>query len=254
MTSTMEPSEDLTAQVNAEIDKLNNEGKLEVRVNYKCRICSDEPTRMLVNNLIARLLTYQDIFRILDSSINPARKTNGQRPITRRIIKTHAEGHFDIDNPARAVWRAIGLKRAEQLKRDHIEGIGGVVTTLGYLETVMQRGYETLVQPDTPVHYMDGMKAAVQLAEIESKTQGEQRTAEMLAEMSRVIAAVKDTVPAEMWPAIIAKVSGEIEGSTTRSLTAGESILDVDEEDLDEEDMEEYDPGEDEDYEGGDSG
>ena len=200
---------DIDAAVAAEMDRLRAEGKLEVVHEFRCRVCQDLPTRALINNLLARMHSYRDIYQIMSCSINPARKKQGRHPITQRIIKHHAEHHFALDNPSWAIYSSIALKREMQFGRDYENGIGESITHLAFLEIVMQRSHEHLIAPTTVVTVDEGMKAAVRLAEIERRSTGEMQHAEMMAEVHRIISAVKEVVPPQMWDAISAKVNSD---------------------------------------------
>jgi hypothetical protein len=76
-------------------------------------------------------------------------------------------------------------------------------------ETIMVRGYQTLIDPDTKVDVNTAMIAAGGLqAAIESRASGTSM-ADMRVELGRVIDAVKSTVPEALWPEIIRKIKGE---------------------------------------------
>jgi hypothetical protein len=49
------------------------------------------------------------------------------------------------------------------------------LTPLAFLETVMVKGYATLVDEHTTVSYRDGMEAALKLAEALRQAEGRQR-------------------------------------------------------------------------------
>jgi len=66
-----------------------------------------------------------------------------------------------------------------------------------------------LIQPTTVVTVGEGMTAAARLAEIERRSTGEMQHAEMMAEVHRIISAVKEVVPPQMWDAISAKVNSD---------------------------------------------
>jgi hypothetical protein len=73
----------------------------------------------------------------------------------------------------------------------------------------MVKGYQTLVDERTTVSYRDGMEAALKLAEALRRDEGEYDPAHMLAEMGRVIDAVREFVPREKWPELQAKLRGK---------------------------------------------
>ena len=78
-------------------------------------------------------------------------------------------------------------------------------------ETVMVRGYETLIDPGTTVDVNTGMLAAGRLqAMIESRA-GETSLAEIIVKMNRVIEAVRSTVPESLWPEIRRRLEGDDE-------------------------------------------
>ncbi len=52
-------------------------------------------------------------------------------------------------------------RRAKENGVDFIEGVAIAITPLAVLETVMVKGYETLVEEGTTVSYRDGVAAAL---------------------------------------------------------------------------------------------
>lgn len=246
---TEERADDIDAMVAAEIKRLREAGQLEVRTEHRCRVCADEPTRMLINNLLARMLSYRDIYTIINSSINPVRKQKGERLITQRIITHHANEHFAIDNPAWAIFRNIGVRRGRQLGRDYENGIAETVSHLAFLETVVAKGWEDLIKPDTQVPYSDGLNASVKLAEIEAKTAGAQQQAEMMAQVNRIITIFKESVPPEEWPAIVARIQGDELPPSASVPAITQRVMNVEADDDDE-----FDPGTDDDFDEEDGG
>lgn len=61
----------------------------------------------------------------------------------------------------------------------------------------------------TTVTYRDGMEAAVKLAEELRKDAGFYDKVHLMAEMGRIIDAVKEFIPREKWPELQAKLRGE---------------------------------------------
>ena len=80
---------------------------------------------------------------------------------------------------------------------------------MALLETVMVKGYQTLVDEHISVSYRDGMEAALKLNEIARKDEGAIDRARMRAEMGRVIEVVRTFIPAERWPDVQAAPRGE---------------------------------------------
>ena len=128
---------------------------------------------------------------------------------------------------ARATYREILERRAKDNSVDFIEGVATAVTPIAFLESVMVKGYQTLVDEDTTVSHRDGMEAALKLNEITRKDEGAMDRARMLADMGRIIEVVRTFIPAERWPDVQAALRGENPVSQQTS-QAGEGVRMVD--------------------------
>ena len=80
------------------------------------------------------------------------------------------------------------------------------ITPMAFYETVMARSYETLVDPATKVDVHAGMVAAGRLQALLDSRADRPDPARMLAELNRVIEAVRSTVPRPMWAQIVRKL------------------------------------------------
>ena len=88
------------------------------------------------------------------------------------------------------------------------------ITPMAFFETVMVKGYETLVDSGTKVDVSTGMIAAARLqALIESRASGT-RIADLMVQMGRIIDAIHSTVPEELWPEILRKIDGPVAADT----------------------------------------
>jgi hypothetical protein len=129
--------------------------------------------------------------------------------VTIDSIRNHAARHFPVQQVARATYREILERRAKENGVDFVEGVATAITPMAFLETVMVKGYQTLVDERTTVSYRDGMEAALKLAEALRKNEGAYERAQMLVDMGRIIDAVKEFIPREKWPELQAKLRGE---------------------------------------------
>ena len=102
--------------------------------------------------------------------------------VTIDSIRNHANRHFPVQQVARATYREILERRAKENSVDFIEGVATAITPLAFLETVMVKGYQTLVDEGTTVSHRDGMEAALKLNEIARKDEGAMDRARILAE------------------------------------------------------------------------
>lgn len=192
--------------ITAQIDQMRANGELEVRPEPRCRVCRDEQSRLLVNKLLAHGLTLRDIEDVI-------RPLNRSRPARDRInlnnLREHRRRHFDVQSPANAVYRRIIEHRAEEANIDLENGIGTAVTYLAYLDTMMAKGYATMMAEDTVVSYKDGADAGKMLHELTRKDAGANQQAQMMAEMDRVISVVKQVCTPEQLALMSAKLNGD---------------------------------------------
>ena len=104
----------------------------------------------------------------------------------------------------------IELGRQRQpLQIDFVEGVATALTPMALYETIMVRGYETLIAQDTTVDVKTAMLAAGRLQAMVESRAGELSMAEGMVQMCRVIEAVRSTVPESMWPEIRRRLEGD---------------------------------------------
>ena len=119
-----------------------------------------------------------------------------------------------MQNVAKATYRAILERRAQENGVDFVKGVATAITPMAFFETVMAKGYETLVDSGTKVEVNTGMIAAARLqALIESRASGT-RIADLMVQMGRIIDAIHSTVPEELWPEILRKIDGPVAADT----------------------------------------
>ena len=88
------------------------------------------------------------------------------------------------------------------------------ITPIAFYETVMVKGYETLVDSGTEVDVNTGMIAAARLQVlIESRASGTSMV-DMWVKMGRIIDAIHSSVPEELWPEILRKIDGPVAADT----------------------------------------
>ena len=172
----------------------------------RCRICRNDQVRTKVNDLLATGASYAMVLRALGD--DNAKLEKGDR-VTIDSIRNHTVRHFPVQQVARATYREVLERRAKENSVDFIEGVATAITPLAVLETVMVKGYQTLVDEHTSVSYRDAMEAALKLNEIARKDEGAMDRARMLADMGRIIEVVRTFIPAERWPDVQAALRGE---------------------------------------------
>lgn len=158
----------------------------------RCRVCnSGDGILELVNRLLATGMTYRDVERAIEV-FNQGRPLN--RRITYNSIRTHQKNHMPFE--AQAV-RDILERRAAEASRDFIDGVGSIVTPVSYAEAVMQRSFETLIDNNLPVDTKDGLAAAKLVHTIDAGLTTGMDEAEAMAQLNRIIEAVRAVVTPE---------------------------------------------------------
>jgi len=182
--------------------------------------------RTKVNDLLATGASYAMVVRALGDD-NATLEKGDQ--VTIDSIRNHANRHFPVQNVARATYREILERRAKQNSVDFIDGVATAITPLAVLETIMVKGYETLVDELTTVSYRDAMEAALKLNEIARKDEGAHERAQILADMGRIIEVVRTFIPSEQWPDVLAALRGETPVSQqTSQAVQGVRMVDID--------------------------
>lgn len=215
--------------LSSELAAMRKRGQLNLAVvpEGRCRVCQDEGSRKLVNRLLAHGLGYTEIVSLLEP-VNRMRRKNNK--ISYNSVLHHAKRHFNIQEPAQALYRSILEKRAKETEEDFAQGVGHHINHLSYLETMMVKGYTELTSSDRNVSVDMGKDAAIKLAKFLKEDEGAAKTAEHMQQINKIIAVVKDVVPDKYFPMILAKLEDP---------TAGErEIITADIEDAEEADPE----------------
>ena len=177
----------------------------------RCRVCRNDTLRIKVNNLLASGASYTMILRALRDD---NAKLDKPDRVTIDSIRNHTVRHFPVQNVAKATYRRILERRAQENGVDFVKGVATAITPMAFYETVMVKGYETLVDSGTKVDVSTGMIAAARLqALIESRASGT-RIADLMVQMGRIIDAIHSSVPEELWPEILRKIDGPVAADT----------------------------------------
>jgi hypothetical protein len=202
----MTPSETVADSFGEIVDSIELPALLhDIHIEPRCRICRNDRVRKKVNDMLATGLSYAMIMRALNEDNAKLEKPDR---VTIDSIRNHTARHFPVQNVAQATYRRILERRAQENAVDFVAGVATALTPAAYFETVMAKGYATLVDPDTKVDVSTGMIAASRLqAMIESRASGTS-VAQLIAQLDRIIRAIHDTVPEELWDEILDKIDG----------------------------------------------
>ena len=185
-----------------------------------------------MNDLLATGASYAMIVRALGEDNN---KLDKRDRVTVDSIRNHTARHFPVQNVAKATYREILESRAKANGVDFVEGVASAITPIAFFETVMVKSYETLVDSNTKVDVHTGMVAAGRLQSLIDSRDYSHELLVMKVQMAAICAAVKSTVPQEMWGEIVEKLE---------ELEQHSEALDVGTNSFDDADDEPYDPTE----------
>lgn len=209
-----------------EIMALSEDQRVQVfRAESRCRVCNADAAP-LVNRMLSHAMTYQDIIDALEPMNNTL---PDDRKITYKSLWNHAQRHFPIENAAGAIYRKMVEKRAEEMEKDFVNGVGGIITLAGYLEVLQQKGFETLIDEETKVSVETGMRAAEKLHQLEQGGDKDAKLAQAMVNIDRIIDAVKSVVNPSDWH----KIVDHLDGRRMDAIDA--EIVDI-EDDFDDED------------------
>ena len=205
-------TEAITQSVSATVESIELPAFLhQFPVEPRCRVCRNDQLRKKVNAMLATGLSYAMILRALQ-------KGNDQLNIPDRVtidsIRNHTARHFPVQNVAKATYRRILERRAQENGVDYITGVATAITPMAFYETVMVKGYETLVDSGTRVDVNTGMIAAARLQALTESRASGTRIADLMVQMDHIIRAIHSTVPEELWPEILRKIDGPVAADT----------------------------------------
>ena len=177
----------------------------------RCRVCRNDEVRQKVNDLLSGGASYAMVLRTLEQD---NAKLDQRDRVTIDSIRHHTKRHFPVQNVAKATYRAILERRAQENGVDFVKGVATAITPMAFFETVMVKGYETLVDSGTKVDVNTGMIAAGRLQALIESRAGGTRIADLMVQMGRIIDAIHSTVPQELWPEILRKIDGPVAADT----------------------------------------
>ena len=112
----------------------------------RCRVCRNDEMRTKVNDMLAAGASYAFIVRALGEHNANCDKRD---LVSIDSVRTHAARHYPVQNVAGATYRDILEQRAQENRVDFVAGVATALTPLAFYETVMVKGYETLVDSST---------------------------------------------------------------------------------------------------------
>jgi hypothetical protein len=147
----------------------------------RCRVCRNDQVRTKVNDLLATGASYAMVLRALKEDNAKLDKCDR---VTIDSIRNHTVRHFPVQQVACATYRDILERRARENQVDFVTGVATAITPIAFYETVMVKGYETLVDSDTKVDVSTGMIAAVRLQALIDSRVGQPDMADVMVQVA----------------------------------------------------------------------
>ena len=169
----------------------------------RCRVCRNDPVRKKVNEMLATGASYAMVLHAL--AADNAELDEKDR-VTVDSIRTHTTKHFPVQSVAKATYRDILERRAQENRVDFVEGVATALLPVTFYEVVMAKVFRTLVDDRTEVSVETGLRAAEKLQTVLDGRERGTDVLELKVQLGQIIAAVKSTVPQEFWAAIVEKL------------------------------------------------
>jgi hypothetical protein len=202
----MTVSETITDSVSETVDSTTLAALFrQLPLESRCRVCRNDKVRKTVNDLLATGSSYAYIVRALGEE--NARLDKRDR-ITVDSVSNHCARHFPVQQAARATYREILERRAQENRVDFVNAVATAITPLAFYKTLMVRAYETLVDPQTKVDVHTGLIAATRLQELTGRDAGQLKMIDLRQQMDRIVLAAREFIPEELHDAFLAAVEG----------------------------------------------
>src|ERR1700730_17025610 len=117
----------------------------EFHIEPRCRVCRDDEVRKKVNDLLASGASYAQIVRALGDDNAALDKCDR---VTIDSIRNHATRHFPVQQVARATYREIVERRAQEAEIDFVNGVATALTPMAFYEWVMNDAFRRVVDGD----------------------------------------------------------------------------------------------------------
>ncbi|MFZ3293381.1 MAG: hypothetical protein WA622_16575, partial [Mycobacterium sp.] len=126
-----------------------------VRLEPRCRVCRNDLVRKKVNDMLVCGSSYAMILRAIGE--------DNAAGVTIDSIRNHAERHFPVQNVAKATYREILERRAQEAQIDFVNGLTTALTPMALYEVVMNESFRRLAAGDVDVSLDAGLRAAEKL-------------------------------------------------------------------------------------------
>ena len=199
----MSVSQALATPVDETVESMELAPRNGFHLEPRCRVCRNDQVRKTVNDMLASGASYAMIVRALGE--DNAELDRCDR-VTIDSVRNHCGRHFPVQQTSHATYREILERRARENHVDFVAGVAIALTPMAFYEVVMAKAFRTLVDDRTEVSVETGLRAAEKLQSVLDGRERGTDVLELKVQLGQIIAAVKSTVPQELWAAIVEKL------------------------------------------------
>lgn len=186
----------------------------------RCRVCTADEGRKALSNgpqvrrLVDSLILYPKSLADIHRTIEPMMHDwPSKYRITYKSIRTHQAKHMAWDSLA---LRMMVERWAQEKGMSIIDASGRMLLTEeAWLEATAQLGWQRLITGQLEPSWAETQKAFERIADIKTMAEGEFSTALLLAQLNTIIEVVREELPADRWPVLLARLANrrdEVQG------------------------------------------
>ena len=181
-------------------------------------MCRNDLVRKKVNDLLATGASYAMIVRALAADNAELDKCDR---VTVDSVRNHCERHFPVQNVARATYREILERRAQENRVDFVEGVATALLPVTFFEVVMNKAFRALVDDRTEVSVETGLRAAEKLQSVLDGRERDTEVLELKVQLDQTRAGGRAVVPQSMWGGDHREAGGGWSSIRRRSTSGG---------------------------------
>lgn len=201
----------------------------------RCKVCRQEHLVPIINAFLVGGFSYNKIME----KIAPFQPEKEKDKIGYNSIRNHHQRHLTEESAASMVHREILERNAKKREIDFVDGVVSAITPMAYMESVMTKGYKTLVDDNTFVSAELGLKAAEKLHEIHRSEEENENIDDIIYKMNLLTEIVREVVPVKYWNEITARLAEEEEKQS--GIVNSEAEEDIDDAEVVEDEPQDFD-------------
>ena len=114
--------------------------------------------------------------------------------VTIDSVRNHCERHFPVQQVARATYRDIVERRAQENQIDFVKGVATALLPVTFFEVAMNKAFQTLVADHTEVTVETGLRAAEKLQSVLDGRERGTDVLELKVQLGKISEAVRPAI------------------------------------------------------------